>query len=147
MTERYNLNPNLWGPHAWFFIDNVAFSYPKNPTKFHKELFKNFFITIGDIIPCHSCRIHFKQNLKKIPLTNNILSSRNKFIEWVFQFHNLVRKSQGKNQRTHTEIMKYYDNPPNTSNNNTNHILIFMLFVFTIIIIFLLIKKNKLKDI
>ena len=27
LTERYNLNPNLWGPHAWFFLENIAFSY------------------------------------------------------------------------------------------------------------------------
>ena len=63
-TERYNLNPNFWGPHAWFFIENIAFSYPKNPTNYHKQIFKKFFSTVGEIIPCQSCRLHFKQNFK-----------------------------------------------------------------------------------
>ena len=143
MTERININPNFWGPHAWFFIDNVAFSYPKNPSSYHKELFKKFFLTIGNIIPCYSCRIHIKENLKKNPLTNKILSNRTKFIEWVFEFHNIVRKSQGKNKRTYSQIMEYYDNPKQTHSNNTNYIFIIMLFILTIVIFYLL-HQNKL---
>ena len=145
MTERINLNPNYWGPHAWFFIDNVAFSYPKNPTRYHKELFKKFFITIGDIIPCQSCRYHFKQNFKKNPLTNKILSNRNQFIEWVFNFHNIVRKSQGKNERTFSEIMKYYDNPKSIG-STFNIFFIILIFVLTIVIFYLLHQNKLLKE-
>jgi len=142
MSERLNIKPSYWGPHAWFFIDNVAFSYPKKPTSYHKELFKNFFYMIGNIIPCYSCRVHFKKNLKKFPLTNKILSDREKFIEWVFNLHNLVRKSQGKELFTPSKIMEYYDNPKHSSNNdNTNYYLVFLVFILSGAIVYLVSKK------
>jgi hypothetical protein len=29
---RNNLNPKIWGPSGWFFIDSIVLSYPDNPT-------------------------------------------------------------------------------------------------------------------
>ena len=29
---RKDFNPKIWGPHAWFFIENIALGYSKNPT-------------------------------------------------------------------------------------------------------------------
>jgi len=29
---RTNLNPNIWGPKTWFFIDSIILSYPDNPS-------------------------------------------------------------------------------------------------------------------
>lgn len=148
LTERYNLNPSLWGPHAWFFLENIAFSYPKNPTDFHKKLFQQFFTSIGQIIPCQSCRLHFKQNLQKKPLTDKILNNRTSFINWVFQFHNIVRKSQNKKPFTHSQMMKYYDNYKHKSTgdtDNTSELLVFVIFVLICAIIFLLYKQSNLK--
>lgn len=147
-TERYNLNPSFWGPHAWFFLENIAFSYPKKPTKYHKELFKNFFSSVGKIIPCQACRLHFKQNLNINPLTDKILQHRDSFIEWVFNFHNQVRKSQNKKPFTHSQIMKYYDNyrPKSTGNtDNTKEILVFVIFILVLCIGYLFYKQNNLK--
>ena len=75
--------------------------------------------------------------------TLRFIENRTKFIEWVFEFHNIVRKSQGKNKRTYSQIMEYYDNPKQTHSNNTNYIFIIMLFILTIVIFYLL-HQNKL---
>lgn len=148
MSEQINLKPSFWGPHAWFFLDNVAFSYPKKPSTYHKKLYKDFFISIGNILPCESCRIHFKQNIKKNPLTDQILSNREAFIEWFFSIHNLVRSSQGKSLFTPAQIMKYYDNAKNFKSGDTigyDPILIFVICILISVIGYLLYEK-RLKD-
>lgn len=148
MSEQINLKPDFWGPHAWFFLDNVAFSYPKQPSSYHKKIYKDFFISIGNILPCESCRIHFKQNLKKLPLTDTILSNRNAFIEWFFSIHNLVRTSQGKNIFTSSQIMKYYDNAKHfktgdaVNNNRVDPILIFVICILITVILYQLYEKR-----
>ena len=43
MSNRPNLYPHLWGPHGWFFLDNIVFSYPTQPSSSDKILFRDFF--------------------------------------------------------------------------------------------------------
>ena len=32
MSNRVNINSDIWGPKAWFFIDSAILGYPDNPT-------------------------------------------------------------------------------------------------------------------
>ena len=66
MSNRLNLYPHLWGPHAWFFLDNIVFSYPEKPSSSDKDLFANFFNNIGKMLPCESCRKHYYKNGRRI---------------------------------------------------------------------------------
>ena len=36
------MNPEVWGPHAWFFLHTVTMNYPNKPTIKDKEDNKNF---------------------------------------------------------------------------------------------------------
>ena len=47
---RQNLNPNIWGPHAWFFLESIAIGYPDNPTKEEKIKAKNFFLLLESLL-------------------------------------------------------------------------------------------------
>jgi hypothetical protein len=82
---------SLWGPKYWEFFHTVSAMYPEKPTKLDKKMALLFLKSIGDIIPCPKCANHYKQNLKKFPIKNN-LDSRDKFIKWFVNFHNKVNK-------------------------------------------------------
>ncbi len=30
-------DPNIWGPHYWFFLHTIAESYPENPNQVTKK--------------------------------------------------------------------------------------------------------------
>ena len=43
---RQNLNPDIWGPRAWFFLESAVIGYPENPTKEDKLQAKKFFLSL-----------------------------------------------------------------------------------------------------
>ena len=84
--------PNVWGPHAWKFLHFVTLGYPNNPTENDKKKYKLFFMLLQDTLPCSICAKHFGENLKKKPLTDKDLSSKENLIYWLIDFHNVVNK-------------------------------------------------------
>jgi hypothetical protein len=82
---------SLWGPKYWEFFHTISAMYPEKPSKLDKKMALIFLKSIGDIIPCPKCANHYKKNLKKIPIKNN-LDSRGKFMKWFVNFHNIVNK-------------------------------------------------------
>ena len=80
-----NLNPRIWGPHAWFFLDSVILSLPNRLNNEQKKIYKDFFTSLQHILPCQACREHYKENLKKYPLTDKVLSSKDNMIIWILQ--------------------------------------------------------------
>ena len=55
------MEPNIWGPHAWFFLHTVALMYPEQPNELEKQHYLNFFKNIGNILPCYICRENYRQ--------------------------------------------------------------------------------------
>lgn len=90
------LGPDVWGPHGWKFFHFVALGYPKNPTNDDKENYKTFFSIIPNILPCSICSNHYKKNLGKYPLTDEVLSDRISLLNWTIDMHNEVNKINGK---------------------------------------------------
>ena len=118
-----NLGPDFWGPHAWKFIHIVALAYPVNPTQQEKNNYRQFYTIIGDIIPCHFCRDHYKEHIKKNPITDDILSNRKNLLHWTIDIHNEVNKITGKNvydYDTAVQLIQQDTNQPTNINNNTN---------------------------
>jgi hypothetical protein len=66
-----NINPSLWGACFWKAMHYITISYPDNPRERDKEHMGQFFRSVGNILPCEKCRVHFAQNLIKYPLTDN----------------------------------------------------------------------------
>lgn len=117
----YSMDPKIWGPHAWFFIDTICISYPNNnPDLIKKDIYRNFFNILGDILPCKSCQIHYKNHMNRYPLTDEILSSRNSLLLWILQIHNVVNKSIGKKEISLDKFIKYY-NDKYTGNSIIGH--------------------------
>jgi hypothetical protein len=107
--NRININPNIWGPKGWFFLDSVILSYPLNPSFDDKKKFKDFFTLVADMVPCAKCRQHYSEFITKYPLNDLILSSKNKLINWFLKLHNNIRLNyQDKTEITLQDFYTYY---------------------------------------
>ena len=159
--------PDAWGPHAWKFLHYVSLGYSDRPTKEDKEKYKSFFLLLQDVLPCSICREHFKENYSKLPLTDEILSSRNNLVKWVIDLHNVVNEMKNKSTVSYEEAIELMMNNfetsedeersnSNNTNSNTNNTfkessnnnkydIIIKLVLLLIVIVFMysLIKNRK----
>jgi len=67
--NQYN-DPKIWGKHFWYVIDNIADRYPSKPTNKIFSHTKIFFDNLQYILPCETCKAHYKQILLKYPIKN-----------------------------------------------------------------------------
>jgi hypothetical protein len=149
--------PEIWGPNIWQTLHFISLGYPNNPSNDDKEYYRNFFLSFKHVLPCKICSIHYAENLKKYPLTDEVLSSKNNLILWVIDTHNAVNESNKK------PIIRY-DNAINmiidkskcnhfnfnlnpNPNSNPNQYILYILFIILaiLIIIAILYKKIYLK--
>lgn len=113
-SKEYNSGDGMlttvWGPAMWHFLHTMSFNYPVEPTKEDKKNYKNFIISLKNVLPCKYCRINIKNNLKKKPLNECYLKNRETFSRYVFELHELVNKMLGKkSQLTYCEVRDRYE--------------------------------------
>lgn len=132
---RQNLEPTVWGPHAWFFLESIALGYPQNPTYEEIQSAKNFLTSLKDLIPCERCRHNFKKHLKKTPLTHSTLSDNEKLFKWIVDIHN---SANTKNHKSYHDTFAYYmgkySGKKNKKKSTTSKTI--LIIVVAIIIIF-----------
>ena len=58
---RMENDPNVWGPHYWFFIHSIGFTYPDMPTDGEK---KNIIILLCHYLHLFQIKVYLK-NFKK----------------------------------------------------------------------------------
>ena len=102
------MDPNIWGPHAWFFLHTIARNYPENPSSQDKQSHLQFFSLLQSIIPCEICKQNYKAHFVKFPLQKS-LNTRVDFQKWLINIHNEVNKIHKKKQYTYEEVTKLYD--------------------------------------
>jgi hypothetical protein len=103
------ITPEVWGPHGWKFIHYVTIGYPENPTPAQKEKYKAFLVLLKDVLPCSLCANHYGENLKKEPLTDQVMNSRENLIKWGINIHNVVNEMKGKPIIKYTDAIKSAD--------------------------------------
>jgi hypothetical protein len=89
------MNKIKWGRNIWKTIHYVAIGYPSNPTSNDKINYKNFYISLSNVLPCKICQEHYKDNLLKLPLTNEVLMNNNNLLKWTIDLHNLINEQLG----------------------------------------------------
>ena len=62
-------------------------NYPEVPSKEDRERYKQYFINLGEMLPCKYCRESYKIYLKYMPL-DNFLNSREGLSYWFYRMHN-----------------------------------------------------------
>lgn len=139
-----NIDPKIWGRPGWDFLFYIAISYPDIATKQDMINMKTFLYSLGNVLPCITCRYNYSNNLGKYPLNESVLSSRYNLINWMLNIYNEIRMSNGKNFITYEDIISRY---VNNKNNNFNYITINLIIIcLVIIIIIILICMIKFKQ-
>lgn len=105
-----NINPSLWGKSFWDTIYYVLISYSDNPSTDDKTHIKNFLESLQYVLPCENCRVHYSENIKKTPLTDNVLMNRYNLISWMVNINNDVNRRSGKVEITTEQIINKYMN-------------------------------------
>jgi hypothetical protein len=96
---RENIDPVIWGPFAWKFIESVFHSFPSEPSTEWTEEDKNsvlhianFFHSLSTILPCEKCREDYKIYLNAHPI-ENALSSSTELWSWIFHMRQSIQTS------------------------------------------------------
>jgi len=100
-----------WGPALWHSLHMISFNYPVKPTREEKENYRNFMLSLVNILPCKYCRINLKQNYKYLPLTMKCMENRDSFSRYVYKLHERVNKNLGKDSGlTYCDVRDRYEN-------------------------------------
>ena len=103
-------NPDVWGPHYWFFMHTIAFSYPNTPNSVTKRKYYDLIQNFPLFIPISEIGNHFSHLLDKYPVTP-YLDNRESFIRWVHFIHNKLNAHLGKEEISlYESIDRYYMN-------------------------------------
>ena len=132
------MDPDVWGPHGWYFLHSITLAYPDNPTDDDKTYHKNFFESLKNILPCEKCRNHYIQNLNIYPIDNH-LENKESLFKWLVDVHNRVNIDNGKREYSYDEVTKLYENMYSKNKNgyyisNTTLIVIFIILIIVLII-------------
>jgi len=87
---------SVWGPALWHALHTISFNYPTNPTDKDKENYRDFMLSLVNILPCKYCRENLVNNYKEYPLTMECMKNRNKFSRYVYKLHETINKMLGK---------------------------------------------------
>ena len=83
-----SLDPTLWGKSGWIFLHSISLEYPEKPTEEDKNNYKIFYNSIQYVLPCSKCRNNYTKSIQKRKLTDDILTSRDKLINWLIDIRN-----------------------------------------------------------
>jgi hypothetical protein len=102
-----HIPPEIWGPMFWATLHITSLAYPEEPTYTEKRAAKEFFNALPHLLPCPTCREHFKEVMQGIPV-ETWLDNRKSLTEWVWMAHNQVNKRLGKAELTQAEFIDRY---------------------------------------
>lgn len=92
-----NFDPNVWGPHYWFFLHTIAESYPMTPNQVTKRKYYDLITNFPLFIPNEEIGNNFSKMIDKYPVTP-YLDCRESFVRWVHFIHNKVNIFIGKEE-------------------------------------------------
>lgn len=103
------LDPNVWGPHFWFFLHTLAISYPHHPNAITKKKYYELIQNLPLFIPVESNGNDFIKLLDAYPVTA-YLDSRETLIKWMHFIHNKINEKLEKPKISINEFyLRYYE--------------------------------------
>lgn len=112
-NEPEGISPLLWGPSAWHLLHSIAATYPNKPTELDIKRYYTFIISFAYVLPCPTCREHFKKTLHDKEFNINHLADRETFTKFVFDVHNVVNERLHKPRFDTPEHYEYVKNKYN----------------------------------
>jgi hypothetical protein len=89
------LNPEIWGPYYWFFLETMALTYPLHPNDVSKKKYYDFIQNLPLFIPNPEIGNNFSKLIDTFPVTP-YLDSRLSFMKWINFIHNKINKQLDK---------------------------------------------------
>jgi hypothetical protein len=86
-----SLDPEIWGPHYWFFLHTLALSYPHHPNDITKKKYYEFIQNLPLFIPVESIGNQFSKILDEYPVSS-YLDSRDSLVRWMHFIHNKINE-------------------------------------------------------
>ena len=113
--EDYNSNDGMlttvWGPSQWHVLHTMSFNYPVTPTPKDKRNYRNYILSLQNVLPCGKCRDNLRKNFKKLPLMIKHMKSRHTFSKYIYDLHELVNKMLGKKSGlSYEQVRNTYEN-------------------------------------
>ena len=106
------LDPNIWGPHYWFFLHTAALSYPIKPNDTVRKKFYEFIHNFPLFIPSPKISSSFSDLLEQYPVSP-YLDSKDSLVRWTHFIHNKINKKLEKNEislsKFYTDYYKQYE--------------------------------------
>ena len=100
----------IWGPVAWTLLHTISFNYPVNPTLEQKHQYRDFILSLQDVLPCGTCRKNLKTNFKQLPLNMCHMESRDTFSRYIYNLHELEnRMLKKKSGLTYCDVRERYE--------------------------------------
>jgi hypothetical protein len=90
-------NPEIWGPHYWFFLHTLAESYPMYPNATTKRKYYDLIQNMPLFIPVPEMGDNFSKMLDKYP-AQPYLDNRDSFVRWTHFIHNKMNHQLGKKE-------------------------------------------------
>ena len=103
------LDPNIWGPHYWFFLHTISMTYPHHPNAVTKKKYYEFIQNLPLFIPIEAMSGELSKLIDQYPITP-YLDNRESFIRWVWFIHNKINQKLEKPEISLSAFhTKYYD--------------------------------------
>lgn len=103
------LDPDVWGPHFWFFLHTIAISYPKRPNDVTKKKYYEFIMNLPLFLPVEKIGNDFSKLLDEYPVSS-YLDSKDSLVRWMHFIHNKINEKLEKPTISLNEFYtKYYD--------------------------------------
>lgn len=100
----------VWGPSFWHILHTISFNYPVNPTEEQKTQYRDFVLSLQNVLPCGACRKNLKTNFESMPLKISDMKSRDSFSRYIYNLHELVnRMLKKKSNLTYCDVRERYE--------------------------------------
>lgn len=70
--DRDDIDPRIWGPPGWEFLDAIAGGYPFQATEQQQTQMAAFLNSLGYLLPCTTCRENYRRFAQKYPPRNHV---------------------------------------------------------------------------
>lgn len=101
---RRNIDPHIWGGHAWRFLEACAAALDDRGEGACYESYKQLIALLPEVLPCAQCREHCKEYLREYPLppARDIMAWLREFREAVKRRKEMLRQCNRRPKRSLT---------------------------------------------
>ena len=129
------LDPDVWGPHYWFFLHTCAFNYPKNPNDTIRKKYYDMLQNFDLYIPHTDVAKYYRLLLDKYPL-KPYLDSKEDLVKWTWYIHNKVNQKLEKKTYSLKEFYEdYYKQYTAKKENNIMYYIKYAVIIAFIMIL------------